>query len=69
MKTRLQGAVEGILVVGALFGLPSPSFAQVSVIISGGFHGAYKQLLPEFENLDPSRSPQRWVIIKSATLL
>jgi hypothetical protein len=38
-----------MLLVGALFGLPNLSFAQVTVTISDGFRGAYEQLLPEFE--------------------
>jgi len=33
----------------AIFLFPSVSFAQVKVIISGGFTAAYRELLPEFE--------------------
>jgi molybdate transport system substrate-binding protein len=33
----------------ALLMVPAASFAQVKVIISGGFSPAYRQLLPEFE--------------------
>jgi molybdate transport system substrate-binding protein len=32
-----------------LLGLPAAAFAQVKVIISGGFTAAYRELLPEFE--------------------
>src|ERR671927_1759012 len=37
-----------IAMVGALL-MPVAATAQVKVIISGGFSGAYEQLLPEFE--------------------
>ena len=32
-----------------LFALPSPSPAQVRVLISGGFSAAYREILPQFE--------------------
>jgi molybdate transport system substrate-binding protein len=41
--TRLTVALTAILL------FPSVSFAQVKVIISGGFTAAYRELLPEFE--------------------
>ena len=33
----------------AVLALPTSSFAQVKVIISGGFSAAYREVLPEFE--------------------
>ncbi len=48
-QTRLQMAVRIAFVIGAVVGVPSVSFAQVRVIISGGLRGAYEALLPEFE--------------------
>jgi molybdate transport system substrate-binding protein len=35
--------------ITAVLALPTASFAQVKVIISGGFSAAYRELLPEFE--------------------
>ena len=35
--------------LAVIFLVPSVSFAQVKVIISGGFTAAYRELLPEFE--------------------
>lgn len=35
--------------IGAVLALPRASFAQVHVIISGGFSAAYREVLPEFE--------------------
>ena len=35
--------------LGVMAAFPSVSFAQVKVIISGGFTAAYRELLPEFE--------------------
>ena len=37
------------LAIAAVLALPSASFAQVKVIISGGFSAAYREVLPEFE--------------------
>jgi molybdate transport system substrate-binding protein len=36
-------------VITAVLAVPTASFAQVKVIISGGFSAAYRELLPEFE--------------------
>src|ERR1700733_8002134 len=33
----------------ALFALPAASFAQLNVIMSGGFSAAYQEALPDFE--------------------
>jgi molybdate transport system substrate-binding protein len=38
-----------IIALATILGLPSAGFAQVKVIISGGFTAAYRELLPEFE--------------------
>jgi molybdate transport system substrate-binding protein len=35
--------------IAAVLALPTVSFAQVHVIISGGFSAAYREVLPEFE--------------------
>jgi molybdate transport system substrate-binding protein len=37
------------LILAAVLAWPAASFAQVAVIISGGFSAAYRDLLPEFE--------------------
>ena len=38
-----------VFAIAAILALPAVSFAQVKVIISGGFSAAYRELLPEFE--------------------
>ena len=38
-----------VLAIAAVLAMPIPSFAQVKVIISGGFAVAYREVLPEFE--------------------
>ena len=38
-----------IFAITMLVALPSPSSAQVRVLISGGFSAAYQELLPQFE--------------------
>src|SRR4029077_15913488 len=35
--------------IAAMLALPTAAFAQVHVIISGGFSAAYREVLPEFE--------------------
>jgi len=35
--------------IAASFALPTASFAQLNVMISGGFASAYREILPEFE--------------------
>jgi molybdate transport system substrate-binding protein len=37
------------LAIAAVLALPAAAFAQVKVIISGGFSAAYREVLPEFE--------------------
>src|SRR5436190_2191955 len=49
MNQRLRVPTTVFFVVAALLILPTPSYAQVKVIISGGFSAAYRELLPEFE--------------------
>jgi molybdate transport system substrate-binding protein len=53
MTARLRGHPHWIarllVVVATLMAFPGPSSAQLKVIISGGFSGAYLELLPEFE--------------------
>jgi len=39
-----------VFAITMLVGLPSASYAQVRVLISGGFSAAYQELLPEFQN-------------------
>ena len=41
--------IAAVIMIAALVALPAASFAQVKVIISGGFSAAYRELLPEFE--------------------
>ena len=49
MNKRRHASIRAVIVIAALFALPTASFAQVKVIISGGFSAAYRELLPEFE--------------------
>jgi len=49
MSKRCHASIRIIIVIGAVCALPTVSFAQVRVIISGGFSAAYRELLPEFE--------------------
>lgn len=46
-RKRLPSRI--VLAAVLVLGLPANSFAQVKVIISGGFRGAYEALLPDFE--------------------
>jgi molybdate transport system substrate-binding protein len=46
---RPRFIVRLLAVAATLLTFASPSIAQVKVLISGGFSGAYKQVLPEFE--------------------
>ena len=49
MKTRLLAVSTVVFAIAAVLTLPAVSFAQVKVIISGGFSAAYREVLPEFE--------------------
>src|ERR1700681_620818 len=48
MNKRWQAPMLIFLIAAFLFS-PAPSFAQMTVITSGGFSAAYRDLLPEFE--------------------
>jgi molybdate transport system substrate-binding protein len=39
-----------VLAIASVLAVPAAAYAQVKVIISGGFSAAYKELLPEFEH-------------------
>jgi molybdate transport system substrate-binding protein len=49
MNMQSHPAARVALVIASVFALPTPSFAQLEVIISGGFSAAYREVLPEFE--------------------
>jgi molybdate transport system substrate-binding protein len=50
LASRTMNATNGIVVfLAALSICPGAALAQMKVITSGGFAGAYEQLLPEFE--------------------
>jgi molybdate transport system substrate-binding protein len=49
---RIRGMFRTLRFVAfaaALAAVPAPAFAQIKVIISGGFSAAYRELLPRFE--------------------
>jgi molybdate transport system substrate-binding protein len=49
MNKRCHALAEVALAIAAILALPASSFAQVKVIISGGFSAAYREVLPELE--------------------
>jgi len=49
MNKRCHVLAVVALAIVAVLALPTSSFAQVKVIISGGFSAAYREVLPEFE--------------------
>lgn len=49
MNKRCHVPARVALALAAVLVLPTSSFAQVKVIISGGFSAAYREVLPEFE--------------------
>lgn len=49
MNKRLRWLARVVFAIGAVLALPTASFAQINVIVSGGFSPAYRELLPEFE--------------------
>ena len=49
MKKRWQGLISSVFAVAVVLALPPASFAQVKVIVSGGFWAPSGELLPEFE--------------------
>ena len=46
---QLRLVIQSIAALAVLVAFPSPSMAQLKVLISGGFSSAYQQVLPEFE--------------------
>jgi molybdate transport system substrate-binding protein len=49
MNNRWIAPIGLMLVVAAIVALPAPAFAQVKVLMSNGFHAAYREILPNFE--------------------
>jgi molybdate transport system substrate-binding protein len=49
MNKRPHASARVALAIVAVLVSPAATFAQVNVIISGGFSAAYRELLPEFE--------------------
>jgi molybdate transport system substrate-binding protein len=49
MTNRTRTVATVVFVVATVLFLPRVSFAQLQVIISGGFSAAYRELLPQFE--------------------
>ncbi len=49
MNKRYHSPAGVVLALAAVLALPTPSFAQVKVIISGDFSPAYKEVVPGFE--------------------
>ena len=49
MNERVRLFTRVVFLTAALLSVANTSIAQVRVIISGGFRGAYSELLPEFE--------------------
>lgn len=49
MISRSGATIRIALAIAAVLAVPTASFAQLKVIISGGFSAAYREVLPEFE--------------------
>jgi molybdate transport system substrate-binding protein len=49
MNGRVHALIRLVFVIAAALAFPAVPFAQVKVIISGGFGTAYREVLPEFE--------------------
>ena len=49
INKRRHALAAAAFAIAAILALPTSSFAQVKVIISGGFAAAYREVLPEFE--------------------
>jgi molybdate transport system substrate-binding protein len=49
MNQHRQSLATSLLGIAAILALPSPSFAQLKVIMSGGFVAVLQEILPEFE--------------------
>lgn len=49
-RTNTCYCTVGVVIgLAAVLAVPTPSYAQVKVIISGGFFPAYREVIPEFE--------------------
>lgn len=48
-KRRKRTLVGLVLGLAAVLALPAPSYAQIRVIISGGFFPPYREVIPDFE--------------------
>src|SRR5438132_6270860 len=49
MNTWRRTSIRNVVLALAIVAWPTASFAQVKVIISGGFSAAFTRLVPEFE--------------------
>ena len=49
MNRRSHAPTRVAFVIAAVLAVPAASFAQVKVIVSGGFSAAYREVLPAFE--------------------
>jgi molybdate transport system substrate-binding protein len=49
MNKQWHAPIRLVLVIATVLALPTASFAQVKVILSGGFAVAFQEMLPEFE--------------------
>jgi molybdate transport system substrate-binding protein len=49
MNSRSRASTRVAFAIAAVLALPTASFAQLKVIVSGGFSAAYREVLPEFE--------------------
>jgi molybdate transport system substrate-binding protein len=49
MNSRSRASTRVAFVIAAVLAWPTASFAQLKVIVSGGFSAAYREVLPEFE--------------------
>ncbi len=49
MNTRWRPPSRLVFAIAAILAVPTGLFAQVKVIMSGGFSAAYREVVPEFE--------------------
>jgi molybdate transport system substrate-binding protein len=49
-SSRMANATKAVFVLATLMSWPAGASAEVKVLMSGGFSGAYERLLPEFES-------------------
>ena len=59
MNIRFRSLARFICVLAAVVGWPTTSFAQVKVIISGGFNAANQAVLPDFERTTGAKTHWR----------